>query len=294
MINFKREILTGQLSIKLKEVSRFVRDEIEKKFSQNENELNDAILHSLLPVGKCLRPFLLISAYEIFSEQDKKFAIEIATAVEMVHVFSLIHDDLPALDDDDFRRNRLSCHKKFGEAIAILAGDALLTKAFESIVNSKYSMNCEIKNRLITLFCEKIGAKGMIMGQVFDLSDFSSENKKDHILGVIEKKTCALFECSVAAGGIIGGADENQINQLQNFARNFGSAFQIIDDLEDLEEDEKNSDKVTIVMLIGSREARKLASEHLQKAANSLESFGKKAENLNLLIEQLKFKVQNI
>ncbi|SDM80422.1 farnesyl-diphosphate synthase [Fictibacillus solisalsi] len=194
--------------------------------------LKEAMLYSLEAGGKRLRPILTLSVLEAFG-QRAEVGLEAACALEMVHTYSLIHDDLPSMDDDDFRRGKPTNHKMFGEATAILAGDALLTMSFQVIAQSStYSSGQKVA--LLSLLAEAAGAEGMVAGQTVDME---SENKKltlGELQSIHERKTGRLLEVSVLFGAILANASEQDLSHLRAFSRHLGIAFQIQDDILDV------------------------------------------------------------
>jgi len=203
-----------------------------------------------------------------------------AVAIEMIHTFSLIHDDLPCMDNDDFRRGKPSCHKKFDEAIALLAGDALENFAFRVIISSDY--DDKTKSRLISEISDATAR--MIDGQVKDLSFLERGSlSEDELLEMYSLKTCALIECSAVMGCICGGADESEIISAREYAHNLGLAFQIRDDILDVIGNEKelgkpigsdaDNNKTTIVSVQGIEKASELAEKYSNIALDKLENF---------------------
>jgi geranylgeranyl diphosphate synthase type II len=189
--------------------------------------LHKAMRYSVFPGGKRIRPVILIEA-AIACGAKAGDAVPAAAAVELVHAYSLIHDDLPSMDDDDYRRGKLSCHKKFGEANAILAGDALLTLAFDIIAN-EYLPAAGIK-MIKELSCA-IGSKGMVGGQAMDIAEYKDKRKVNRL------KTAKLFAASAALGAISAGASASKIKAMRRFGANFGMKFQAADDAADKAQD---------------------------------------------------------
>ena len=241
-----------------------------------------AARYSLLNSGKRIRPILLLEFYRLCGGNDD-CAYNFAAALEMIHTYSLIHDDLPCMDDDDMRRGRPSCHKQFGESTALLAGDALLTEAFG--VASKTMGIPEgriVKAMGVLSSCAGIG--GMVGGQVIDLE---GENKQLTIENVIEMyrlKTGALIKAAVVIGCILAGADEETQNAAEVYAEKLGLAFQIVDDILDCEGDaeklgkpigsDAKNNKNSFVSLLGIEESRKTAAKLTQEEFDILNSFG--------------------
>ncbi|MDK2986401.1 MAG: geranylgeranyl diphosphate synthase, type [Clostridia bacterium] len=253
--------------------------------------IHKAMRYSVFAGGKRLRPILTIAAAEACGGSADN-VIEAACALELIHTYTLIHDDLPAMDDDDYRRGKLTCHKVFGEAIAILAGDALLTYAFQILarasLENKVNNNINLEN--ILYIAKSVGSQGLIGGQVVDLE---SENKSlnEDILNYIHKnKTAALFKAAIKTGGVVAGANEEMLAALDDYAQFYGLAFQITDDILDIEgdskeigksvgSDEKNN-KLTYPSLYGIEKSKTMAEDNINKAIESLAIFGTKAEAL--------------
>src|SRR5262245_34196282 len=196
------------------------------------SELHRAMRYSVLAPGKRLRPALCVAAYSIYHE-DYRPILPVASALEMAHTYSLIHDDLPAMDDDDFRRGMPSCHKKFGEAIAILAGDALLTLTFETIAACAHFDAVRL-NAAIARLAGALGTReGMIAGQVLDLAAEGQPISAQELETIHRSKTGALLSTSVWLGAWLGGADSSELAGLLQFGQKLGLAFQIVDDVLD-------------------------------------------------------------
>lgn len=208
--------------------------------------LKESMMYSLMAGGKRLRPVLVLAATEAFGV-DRKAALPVAAAVEMVHTYSLIHDDLPAMDNDDYRRGRLTNHKVYGEAMAILAGDALLTHAYYSIIQSgrKYGIPADRLLDIVEDLSEYAGARGMVGGQVADMEGEQGMTSMSQLEYIHLHKTGDLMIFSLVAGGRIAGANEEQLDALRIFGRDLGLAFQIQDDILDLIGDEQKLGKKT-------------------------------------------------
>ena len=263
-----------------------------------DEELYKAMEYSLMNGGKRIRPVLLMAAADSVGTPNIKGEnfLSVASAVEMIHTYSLIHDDLPAMDNSDYRRGKLSNHKVFGEAMAILAGDALLTLAFEVITRQK-NVKFHFLLEVVKEFAEAAGASGMVGGQVIDLE---SEDKKIN-LATLKKmhlgKTGALFRASVRAGGILAHASDKKLSALTVYAENFGLAFQITDDILDVIGDEKNigkpvgsdekNHKSTYITLTSLDESKKLADEAVQNALDAIKDFGAEADFLREIVQYL-------
>ncbi len=246
--------------------------------------VHKAMRYSIFAGGKRLRPIITIASAEACGG-NLEVVINAACAIEMIHTYTLIHDDLPAMDNDDYRRGKLTCHKAFNEAIAILAGDALLTYAFEILAQDgiKNKVNMEI----IKDISKAIGSKGLIGGQIVDLES-ENNNFDESILNYIhENKTAALFKAAIKTGALMSCADKEKTTLLDLYAKYLGLAFQITDDILDIEgekdkigkdvgSDEKNS-KLTFPSMYGLEKSRSMAKENLNKAMKCLDVFGDKA-----------------
>ncbi|MFS0871392.1 polyprenyl synthetase family protein [Paenibacillus xylanilyticus] len=208
--------------------------------------LRDAMQYSLMAGGKRLRPLLVVAAAEALGAQ-RTAAFPVACAVEMVHTYSLIHDDLPAMDNDDYRRGKLTNHKVYGEATAILAGDALLTHAFYSVVQAgrKSGVPAEALLSIVEDLSELAGARGMVGGQVADMEGEQGMTDIEQLQYIHLHKTGDLIVFSLLAGARIGGATKGQLEALRVFGRDLGLAFQIQDDILDLTGDEQKMGKKT-------------------------------------------------
>lgn len=283
-MNFKDE---------LKGLSALVDDYLLKYFdhltnSVSEKKLIEAMRYSITGGGKRIRPVLTLAIAKMMS----KNALEVmpfAAAIEMVHTYSLIHDDLPAMDNDDYRRGKLTNHKVFGEAMAILAGDALLNEAFDLLLNSAIQsgekMEQFIKASLIV--ASAAGKQGMIAGQVIDMDSEGKQTSEVTLKDMHKKKTGALIKASILAPAVYLGASAEHIKALTSYAENIGVAFQIKDDILDVEStteelgkavgsDEKNK-KTTYVSLYGLDGAKAMLLDVTQRAINDLGIFGDSA-----------------
>ena len=268
---------------------QIIEEKLASVFADKDNEysiLLKAMDYSLLAGGKRLRPAILLEFYKICGGKDD--ATDFAAAIEMIHTYSLIHDDLPCMDDDDFRRGRPSCHKQFDEANALLAGDGLLTHAF--YLASTSPIKSEYKVKAIEVLSQYSGVHGMIGGQVIDLLNENKPCELNVILKTYELKTAGLLIASSMMGCILAGANEEKIQAAYDFAYNLGIAFQIQDDLLDYFGDEKKlgkpvgsdqkNDKHTYVSLVGIENAKNDVVTYSNKAIKALEVFGEKSKEL--------------
>lgn len=252
-----------------------------------ESRLYEAMRYSALSEGKRLRPFLTVTTANLFGV-SKSSALQLAAAVEFVHTYSLIHDDLPAMDDDDFRRGHPSCHKQYDEATAILAGDALLTLAFEVLADKSTHTSNAVRCELITSVARASGGKGMVGGQMVDLLSDGKEMSINEIIHLQRLKTGALFAVSCEGGAILGNAASNLRNILRGYAHDIGLAFQITDDLLDANANDNNkggrvdksAGKATFVTAMGAEKAKDQAKILAEQATRHLSVFGKKADLL--------------
>lgn len=277
------KIALGDLQL---EITNLVNKKIEDLLPIDNDKLSMAMRYGALSVGKRLRPFILISVADMFNV-NRESSLRAAAAIEIIHSYSLIHDDLPAMDNDDFRRGLPSCHKKFDEATAILAGDALLTYAFEILSDPLTHIDANIRCNLIRILAENIGYKGIAGGQILDL-DYERNilANYDQLLNMHWMKTARLFIASCLVGAELGSADKIFTNHLMKYGEYFGLAFQFIDDLADLTQ-EKPLCNNNIVKLIGENKAKVKIRELLQNAKNELIIFNDKALYLNELADQL-------
>lgn len=249
-----------------------------------------AMRYSLLAGGKRLRPFLVMQSADLFAVPPEQ-AMRAAAAVEMVHTYSLIHDDLPCMDDDDLRRGMPTCHRQFDEATAVLAGDGLQALAFEVLMGPETDPDPAIRCQLALGLARSAGAPGMVGGQMIDLLAENTSYDLETITRLQAMKTGALITWSMAAGGVLGRATPAEQAGLTGFGEAIGIAFQIADDLLDMEGDaqslgkavRKDADagKETFVSILGVEEARAKADELVDEAISSLDLFGKKADLLH-------------
>lgn len=256
--------------------------------------IHEAMHYAVFNGGKRLRPIMVLEGAGIAGGKKEK-VIPAACAIEMVHSYSLVHDDLPAMDDDDFRRGKPTCHKIFGEANAILTGDALLTAAFELLARNieKEGMRAENLLIVIGLIAAAAGSRGMIGGQVLDLESEGKSIDYETLKTLHSLKTGELFRASLKAGAILCDMEESGLDALDNYSRHFGLAFQISDDILDVKgdqnfigkpvgSDEKNL-KITYPKLFGLDKAYELAEESVKNCIDSLKIFGKEADFLRQL-----------
>ena len=255
----------------------------------------EAMRYSLFAGGKRLRPILLMASAEAVGGKGTDY-LHVACGMEMIHTHSLIHDDLPAMDNDDYRRGKLTNHKIYGEGMAILAGDALLTLAFQ-IMLSQPNVEPEILGQVVKETATATGAYGMVGGQAVDLTSEGKTIDTDTLKYMHQAKTGALFKAALRNGAILASANSKQLDRLTDYAEHFGLAFQITDDILDVTgtqemigkpigSDARNQ-KVTYVTLYSLDGARTMAQEAVDKAVQALQDFGQEAEILRELVLNL-------
>ena len=287
-MEFKEELRKYQNEIE-EELVKYIR-----KDACPERVLNESIEYSLMAGGKRLRPILILATYKLF-KQDIEKCMPFAIAIEMVHNFSLIHDDLPGIDNDDFRHGKLTNHKKYNEATAILAGDSLLNQAY--IVISKAMLNTENKYELelkIKAFNEfSIAVDRMIAGEYVDTEFEGKDISLEYLEYNYNNKTGALLRLCVRIGAILANTKEEDLNKLTSYAEKIGLAFQIKDDILSVEGDElitgkpvgndEERGKCTYISKYGLDEAKKTLKNLIEDAVKIAESYGEKAEFLKEL-----------
>lgn len=282
----------------LKDYKATIESEIDRLYPALDTswykEVIDASRYSLTLGGKRIRPIIMLEFCKLFGG-DIQNVINFAVALEMIHTYSLIHDDLPCMDNDDMRRGKPSCHIKFGEDIALLAGDTLLTESFKIAANSKAHDSLKIK--AISILAERAGLHGMIGGQVMDLSFEKNKPDLDLLRTMYIKKTGCLISAAAEIGAIIGGATDEEVAIAKNYAVNLGLAFQIIDDILDVTGDEAvlgkpigsddENGKTTFVTLLGLDKAKTVAKELTDEALGLLSMLSGDTTNLRLITSYL-------
>lgn len=271
-----------KLASYLEEKKKIIDQYLEHKLpaeKENPSLIHRSIRYSVLNGGKRLRPILTIMTAELLGNSYEQ-VLPTAAGIELIHTFSLIHDDLPCMDNDDYRRGKLTNHKVFGEAIAVLTGDALLVMGLDFICQNiaiegitKDSVLQVIENVLAML-----GTKQMLGGQVDDINWPEEKENPDYIKDIYLKKTSALICASLQVGALLSHANQKQILALKNYGENIGLAFQITDDLIDLQQDKKDDDKPTYPTIFGIKEAQEEVQRCCQKAKEYMMIFGDKAQ----------------
>lgn len=254
-----------------------------------EARVHEAMRYAVLNGGKRLRPFLVMTTARLFNVAESA-ALSVAAAIEMVHCYSLVHDDLPAMDNDDLRRGQPTCHKKFDDATAILAGDALLTKAFEVLALPRTHSDPAVRCELVWELAVASGGHGMVGGQMVDLWAESNELDLNGITRLQQLKTGKLIDFSCQAGAVLGKAPRALRQCLRNYAHDLGLAFQIADDLLDVEgtveevgkavQKDATAGKATFVSILGVERARTQAQMLAEQAVKHLDPFEEKADLL--------------
>ncbi|MEX1376373.1 MAG: polyprenyl synthetase family protein [Eubacteriales bacterium] len=259
-------------------------------------QLNDAMAYSLNAGGKRLRPVLMIECSKMIGLDAEKI-MPLAISIELVHTYSLIHDDLPAMDDDDLRRGKPTNHKVYGEAMAVLAGDGLLNLAFENAMSCLDSDNCENYINAVRKLFSSSGANGMIGGQAMDIANTGKFQSQDELERMHRMKTGALFEACCICPALLLGSNSDIMNCLQEYSKHLGLLFQIKDDILDVVGSQEElgktigkdmaQEKSTFVSHMGLDGSMKYAQEIAEKAKSPLKTFGEKGEFLSLLIDYI-------
>lgn len=292
MIDFKQE---------LKRYQQLINEELEKNIRKEEcleKTLNESMAYSLMAGGKRLRPILVVATYQIFKNDIQK-VIPYAVAIEMVHNFSLIHDDLPGIDNDDFRHGKLTNHKQYNEATAILAGDSLLNQAYMVISQDlKQTIPEELSSKLKVFQEFSYSVDRMIAGEYIDTEYEGKKITEEYLEYIHKNKTGALLKLCVRMGAILANCKEEDLNRLSNYADKIGLAFQIKDDILSEEGDEKilgkpvgndkELGKCTYVSKYGLQGAKDILEKITKEAIQELEIYGEKAEFLKELAIYIK------
>jgi geranylgeranyl diphosphate synthase type II len=283
----------------LRQQRQLVEESLDKLLPSSDSyppELMDAMRYSVFAGGKRLRPILMMAAAESVGG-DHAITLPAACALEYIHTYSMIHDDLPAMDDDDYRRGKPTSHKAFGEAIAILAGDALLTYAFE-VLSMPPLVDQVVPELLLQVqrrLAQAAGSFGMIGGQVVDILSEGQEVDLPVLEYIHRHKTGALIEAAVTIGGLLGGGSPEQVLALEQYGQNVGWAFQVTDDILDVVGDasvlgkdvgrDEQQDKVTYPALLGVDASRQRAVELMRRGVEALDDFGPPANCLRQIAE---------
>ena len=291
------DLLPSQAQVANKVISLHSReqdDDSEEALDSGEAKVMEAMRYAALGGGKRLRPFLTVECAKLFGVNPEP-AMLTAAAIEFVHTYSLVHDDLPAMDNDDFRRGKPSCHKQFDEATAILAGDALLTYAFEVMSTPRVHPDAAVRCELIRSLARAAGVRGMVGGQMMDMDAEHKELEADEVIRLQRLKTGEMFAVSCEAGAVLGKAPDAMRKRLHRYAHDMGLAFQITDDLLDEEgtrEDtgkgvrkDREQGKATLISVLGIERAREQAQTLAEQAIRHLSAFDNRADTLRALAE---------
>lgn len=266
-----------------------IERELERFLSGGNSLLFQAMRHAVFSGGKRFRPLLALASGECFGLSEA-LMLPFACALELIHNYSLIHDDLPAMDDDDFRRGKPSCHKAYGEDIALLAGDSLLTLAFgvmsQASLEEKYLSR---RGKVINEISQLAGSGGMLGGQFLDIMVFADKMTEDEYYDLALKKTGSLIIASVKTGAILGDAPPSQVKALEDYGRAVGLAFQMRDDIMDSVElqQERRSTSPNAVALFGLKETKQKVNAYVEKALLVLDQAGLESEELRYLTLKL-------
>jgi geranylgeranyl pyrophosphate synthase len=287
---------------KLEQYRKRVEEEIDRLIpaaNTRPANLHSAMRYSMEAGGKRLRPILLLAAFELFPTSLSPYAA--AIAIECIHTYSLIHDDLPSIDNSDLRRGKPTCHKQFDEATALLAGDALLTLAFERI-SSSYMDTPEIAIQLVDILSRASGSQCLIGGQMEDIEGENKDLALEDLEYINENKTAALISASICMGGVLNGSYKQYEESYKEMGKSLGLAFQIIDDILDLTSDvetlgkdvgqDSKNEKNTIARKLGIEKARVLSSEYTERAASLAKSISKESSFLTTLIYDMEKRIK--
>ena len=289
-----RKILLKKDMKEKQELVNIILDRFLPRKDEYPKDLHKAMRYSVFAGGKRSRPYLTMTAFEMFNS-NIELITPVAAGIEMIHTYSLIHDDLPDIDNDDFRRGKKSCHTVFGEGVALLAGDALLLSAFELITLAE--LDAKLRVQFVHELAKEVGIKGLIAGQMVDIESEGKKLDKKTLHYIHENKTARLINLSLRFGALAGEAKEEELKILDEYGKLIGLVFQIVDDLLDIEgtqeetgktpgRDAENA-KATFPAVYGIAESHKKAEELTEKAREILAPLGEKALKLDILAEYL-------
>ncbi|MGB3939567.1 MAG: polyprenyl synthetase family protein [Candidatus Cloacimonas acidaminovorans] len=289
-----RKILLKKDMKEKQELVNIILDRFLPRKDEYPKDLHKAMRYSVFAGGKRLRPYLTMTAFEMFNS-NIELITPVAAGIEMIHTYSLIHDDLPDIDNDDFRRGKKSCHTVFGEGVALLAGDALLLSAFELITLAE--LDAKLRVQFVHELAKEVGIKGLIAGQMVDIESEGKKVDKKTLHYIHENKTARLINLSLRFGALAGEAKEEELKILDEYGKLIGLVFQIVDDLLDIEGTQEElgktigkdaeSAKATFPAVYGIAESHKKAEELTEKAREILAPLGEKALKLDILAEYL-------
>ena len=291
------DLFQKKMQEKVTEIEAVLKEFLPKEMSEQKT-IFQAMEYSLMAGGKRLRPMLLQESYELFGGKEKEVVHAFMAAMEMIHTYSLVHDDLPAMDNDDYRRGKETTHRVFGEDMGILAGDALLNYAYETAVSGveKAKKKGEAVQAL-SILAKRAGVFGMVGGQVVDVEQTGKILTKEQLDFIYRLKTGALLEAALMAGAALAGAGKKELCSLEEIGRNVGMAFQIQDDILDLTSTTKElgkpvlsdakNEKTTYVSLYGMEKAKYAVEEYSNQALKKLTGLPAESAYLNTLIVKL-------
>jgi geranylgeranyl diphosphate synthase type II len=289
-----RKLLLKKDMKEKQELVNIILDRFLPRKDEYPKDLHKAMRYSVFAGGKRLRPYLTMTTFEMF-HPDIEIITPVAAGIEMIHTYSLVHDDLPDIDDADMRRGKKSCHSVFGEGVALLAGDALLLSAFELITLAE--LEAKLKVQFVYELAKEVGIKGLIAGQMVDIESEGKKVDKKTLNYIHENKTARLINLSIRFGALAGKAEEGDLKILDEYGKLIGLVFQIVDDLLDIEgtqeetgktpgRDAENA-KATFPAVYGIAESHKKAEELTEKAREIIVPLGEKALKLDILAEYL-------
>ena len=289
-----RKLLLKRDMKEKQELVNIILDRFLPRKDEYPKDLHKAMRYSVFAGGKRLRPYLTMTTFEMF-HPDIEIITPVAAGIEMIHTYSLVHDDLPDIDDADMRRGKKSCHSVFGEGVALLAGDALLLSAFELITLAE--LEAKLKVQFVHELAKEVGIKGLIAGQMVDIESEGKKVDKKTLNYIHENKTARLINLSIRFGALAGEAEEEDLKILDEYGKLIGLVFQIVDDLLDIEGTQEElgktigkdaeSAKATFPAVYGIAESHKKAEELTEKAREILAPLGEKALKLDILAEYL-------
>lgn len=289
-----RKILLKKDMKEKQELVNIILDRFLPRKDEYPKDIHKAIRYSVFAGGKRLRPYLTMLAFQLYNE-DVELIAPVAAAIEMIHTYSLIHDDLPDIDDDEYRRGKKSCHAVFGDGVALLSGDALLISAFELITMAE--IDAALRVQFIRELAQGVGINGLLAGQMVDVESEGKKVDKKTLNYIHENKTAKLINLSLRFGAIAGGAPANELALIEEYGRLIGLVFQIVDDLLDIEGTQEelgksigkdeNVEKATFPSVFGIAESRAKAIEYTEKARQIISSLGSRALKLDILAEHL-------
>lgn len=289
-----RKILLKKDMKEKQELVNIILDRFLPRKDEYPKEIHKALRYSVFAGGKRLRPYLTMLAFQLYNENVELIA-PVAAAIEMIHTFSLIHDDLPDIDDDEYRRGKKSCHAVFGDGVALLSGDALLISAFELV--STAEIDASLRVQFVRELAAAVGSKGLIAGQMVDIESEGKKIDKKTLGFIHENKTARLINISLRFGAMAGGAPANELAMIEEYGNHIGLVFQIVDDLLDIEGTQEelgksigkdeSVEKATFPSVYGISESRAKAIELTEKARQVIAPLGAKALKLDILAEHL-------